>query len=61
MKHSGVQATKHIYMALINAYAACGQFERAKQVIFIVIWDLLAVEFFIHVCAPIYPAIVFSP
>ncbi|XP_019196928.1 PREDICTED: pentatricopeptide repeat-containing protein At4g04790, mitochondrial-like isoform X2 [Ipomoea nil] len=30
---SGVQVTKHVYMALINAYASCGQFEKAKQVI----------------------------
>ncbi|THG07950.1 hypothetical protein TEA_003794 [Camellia sinensis var. sinensis] len=33
LKHSGVQITKHIFMALINAYAACGQFEKAKQAI----------------------------
>ncbi|XP_023524929.1 pentatricopeptide repeat-containing protein At4g04790, mitochondrial-like isoform X2 [Cucurbita pepo subsp. pepo] len=33
LKSSGVQATKHIFMALINAYAAHGQFEKAKQVI----------------------------
>lgn len=25
--------TKHIFMALINAYAAHGQFEKAKQVL----------------------------
>ncbi|CAH9107923.1 unnamed protein product [Cuscuta epithymum] len=33
MKHSEVQVTKHVCMALINAYAACGQFKKAKQVI----------------------------
>lgn len=33
LKSSGTQATKHIFLALINAYAACGQFEKAKQVI----------------------------
>ncbi|KAA8526940.1 hypothetical protein F0562_008831 [Nyssa sinensis] len=33
LKNAGVQVTKHIYMALINAYAACGQFEKAKQVV----------------------------
>lgn len=33
MKDSGVQQTKHVYMALINGYAASGQFEKAKQVI----------------------------
>lgn len=32
LKRSGVQITKHIFMALINAYAACGQFEKAKKV-----------------------------
>ncbi|KVH99068.1 hypothetical protein Ccrd_022648 [Cynara cardunculus var. scolymus] len=31
LDESGVTATKHIYMALINAYAACGLFEKAKQ------------------------------
>ncbi|KAK1407047.1 hypothetical protein QVD17_38657 [Tagetes erecta] len=30
---SGVQPTKHVFMALINAYAACGLFEKAKQVL----------------------------
>ncbi|KAM3302517.1 hypothetical protein P3S67_017019 [Capsicum chacoense] len=30
---SGVPLTKHVYMALINGYAASGQFEKAKQVI----------------------------
>ncbi|XP_024976772.1 pentatricopeptide repeat-containing protein At4g04790, mitochondrial-like isoform X2 [Cynara cardunculus var. scolymus] len=33
LDESGVTATKHIYMALINAYAACGLFEKAKQVL----------------------------
>ncbi|KAK4355281.1 hypothetical protein RND71_024252 [Anisodus tanguticus] len=33
MKDSGVQRTKHVYMALINGYAASGQYEKAKQVI----------------------------
>lgn len=32
MKQSGIQFTKQIFMALIHAYAACGQFEKAKQV-----------------------------
>lgn len=32
MKRSGIQFTKHVFMALVNAYAACGQFEKAKQV-----------------------------
>ncbi|KAK4576310.1 hypothetical protein RGQ29_027035 [Quercus rubra] len=31
LKHFGVQVTRHIFMALINAYANCGQFEKAKQ------------------------------
>ena len=35
MKRSGIQVTKHVYMALINAYAACGQCEKAKQVLHI--------------------------
>lgn len=34
MKDSGVQYTKHVYMALINGYTASGQFEEAKQVIY---------------------------
>ncbi|VFQ78765.1 unnamed protein product [Cuscuta campestris] len=34
MTLSGVHVTTHVYMALINAYASCGQFEKAKQVIF---------------------------
>lgn len=33
LKESGTVATKQIFMALINAYAACGQLEKAKQVI----------------------------
>ncbi|KAL0320763.1 UNVERIFIED_CONTAM: Pentatricopeptide repeat-containing protein, mitochondrial [Sesamum radiatum] len=33
MKNSGVQSTKQVFMALINAYASCGLFEKAKQVI----------------------------
>lgn len=33
LKRFGVQVTKHIFMALINAYANCGQFEKAKQVV----------------------------
>ncbi|XP_022733606.1 pentatricopeptide repeat-containing protein At4g04790, mitochondrial-like isoform X2 [Durio zibethinus] len=33
MKRTGIQATKHIFMALINAYTTCGQFEKAKQVL----------------------------
>ncbi|KAJ0751303.1 putative tetratricopeptide-like helical domain superfamily, pentacotripeptide-repeat region of PRORP [Helianthus annuus] len=33
LHEAGVQPTKHIYMALINAYAACGLFEKAKQVL----------------------------
>lgn len=32
MKQAGVQATKRIYKSLIDAYAASGQFEKAKQV-----------------------------
>ncbi|XP_062077813.1 pentatricopeptide repeat-containing protein At4g04790, mitochondrial-like isoform X2 [Humulus lupulus] len=32
LKHSGIQVTRDIYMALINAYATCGQFEKAKQI-----------------------------
>ncbi|KAJ7981614.1 Pentatricopeptide repeat-containing protein [Quillaja saponaria] len=32
MKKSGVQATKQIFMALINAYANSGQYEKAKQI-----------------------------
>ncbi|ONI13099.1 hypothetical protein PRUPE_4G202300 [Prunus persica] len=31
MKRSGIQVTKQIFMALVNAYATCGQFEKAKQ------------------------------
>ncbi|KAL8146938.1 pentatricopeptide repeat-containing protein At4g04790, mitochondrial-like [Apium graveolens] len=33
LKISGVQVTKHIFMSLINAYASCGQLEKAKQVV----------------------------
>ncbi|KAK6154400.1 hypothetical protein DH2020_008648 [Rehmannia glutinosa] len=33
MSNSGVQPTKYVYMALINAYASCGLFENAKKVI----------------------------
>ncbi|KAL6129222.1 hypothetical protein ACLB2K_072575 [Fragaria x ananassa] len=33
MKQSGIHATKQVFMALINAYAACGQFDKAKQVL----------------------------
>lgn len=33
VKLSGVQITKHVFMALINAYASCGQLEKAKQVV----------------------------
>ena len=32
MKQSGVHATKQIFMALINSYAASGKLEKAKQV-----------------------------
>ncbi|GLT25676.1 hypothetical protein SLA2020_007910 [Shorea laevis] len=33
LKCSGITVTKHIFMSLISAYAACGQFEKAKQVL----------------------------
>ncbi|KAK7401902.1 hypothetical protein VNO78_13754 [Psophocarpus tetragonolobus] len=33
LKQSGIVATKQIFVALINAYAACGQLEKAKKVI----------------------------
>ncbi|XP_010538848.1 PREDICTED: pentatricopeptide repeat-containing protein At4g21880, mitochondrial isoform X2 [Tarenaya hassleriana] len=33
MKEKGVQATKQVFMSLINAYATLGQFEKAKQVV----------------------------
>ncbi|XP_031283036.1 pentatricopeptide repeat-containing protein At4g04790, mitochondrial-like, partial [Pistacia vera] len=33
MTCSGVQVTRQVFMALINAYASCGEFEKAKQVI----------------------------
>ncbi|KAM7261544.1 hypothetical protein ACFE04_020621 [Oxalis oulophora] len=29
----GVHITKHVYMAFINAYTSCGQFEKAKSVV----------------------------
>ncbi|GAB2284649.1 hypothetical protein Dimus_019101 [Dionaea muscipula] len=34
MKSSGVPLTKRVFMAMINAYATCGEFEKAKQVAF---------------------------
>ncbi|XP_071692376.1 pentatricopeptide repeat-containing protein At4g04790, mitochondrial-like [Rutidosis leptorrhynchoides] len=33
LREAHVQPTKHIFMAYINAYAACGLFEKAKQVL----------------------------
>ncbi|XP_011048290.1 PREDICTED: pentatricopeptide repeat-containing protein At4g04790, mitochondrial-like [Populus euphratica] len=33
MKVAGIQLSKQIFMALINAYTTCGQFEKAKQVL----------------------------
>ncbi|KAG9454204.1 hypothetical protein H6P81_007108 [Aristolochia fimbriata] len=33
IKRAGVLVTKHIYMALINAYANIGKFDKAKQVL----------------------------
>lgn len=33
MRHTGIEFTKYVYMALINAYAKFGNFEMAKQVI----------------------------
>ncbi|XP_068668087.1 pentatricopeptide repeat-containing protein At4g04790, mitochondrial-like isoform X2 [Aristolochia californica] len=33
IKRAGVLVTKHIYMALVNAYANIGKFEKAKQVL----------------------------
>ncbi|KAK9151904.1 hypothetical protein Syun_010213 [Stephania yunnanensis] len=33
MRNARVRATKQVYMSLINAYANCGQFEKAKQVL----------------------------
>ncbi|KAL6543198.1 hypothetical protein OROHE_010718 [Orobanche hederae] len=41
MSNSGVHPTKHVFMALINAYASCGQFENAKKVI---LHDKIAVK-----------------
>ncbi|CAI9088502.1 OLC1v1022839C3 [Oldenlandia corymbosa var. corymbosa] len=37
MEQSDVTFTKHVYMAMINAYAACGQFEKAKEVISVLV------------------------
>ncbi|KAJ8634250.1 hypothetical protein MRB53_027586 [Persea americana] len=31
LQSANVQVTKHVYMAIINAYAKFGQFEKAKQ------------------------------
>ncbi|KAJ0106174.1 hypothetical protein Patl1_19501 [Pistacia atlantica] len=39
MTCSGVQITKGVFKALINAYASCGEFEKAKQVLVHVILD----------------------
>lgn len=33
LKDAGVHATKHVFMALINAYAASGQFKKAKEIV----------------------------
>ncbi|KAL9236357.1 hypothetical protein vseg_011038 [Gypsophila vaccaria] len=33
LKLAGVQATKHVFMALVNGYVCSGQFEKAKEVI----------------------------
>ncbi|CAL0333812.1 unnamed protein product [Lupinus luteus] len=33
MKESEIKPTKHIYMALVNSYAACGELEKAKQIV----------------------------
>ncbi|XP_065862261.1 pentatricopeptide repeat-containing protein At4g04790, mitochondrial-like isoform X2 [Euphorbia lathyris] len=33
LKSEGIPVTKHIFMACINAYANCGLFEKAKQVL----------------------------
>lgn len=35
MRLAGVEKTKHVYMAFINAYAKFGNFELAKQVKFV--------------------------
>jgi len=32
MNQSGIQPTKYVFMALVTSYAACGKFEKAKQV-----------------------------
>ncbi|XP_074301784.1 pentatricopeptide repeat-containing protein At4g04790, mitochondrial-like isoform X2 [Silene latifolia] len=34
LKLAGVQATKHVFMALVNKYVSSGQFEKAKEVLF---------------------------
>lgn len=33
LKQSGIQASKQIFMALVSSYAACGNLEKAKQVV----------------------------
>ncbi|XP_052734330.1 pentatricopeptide repeat-containing protein At4g04790, mitochondrial isoform X2 [Vigna angularis] len=33
MKQSGIQPTKQVFMALVHSYAACGNLEKAKQVV----------------------------
>ncbi|XP_074290518.1 pentatricopeptide repeat-containing protein At4g04790, mitochondrial-like isoform X2 [Silene latifolia] len=33
LKLAGVQATKHVFMALVNGYVSSGQFEKAKEVL----------------------------
>ena len=33
MKQYGISDTKQVFKALVNAYAACGQFEKANQVV----------------------------
>jgi len=32
MKQYQIHATKEVFMALVNSYAACGKLEKAKQV-----------------------------
>jgi len=32
MNQRGIHATKQVFMALVNSYAACGNLEKAKQV-----------------------------
>ncbi|XP_073273049.1 pentatricopeptide repeat-containing protein At4g04790, mitochondrial-like isoform X1 [Primulina huaijiensis] len=34
MLDSGIQPIKQVFMALVNAYAACGEFDKAEKVIF---------------------------